>query len=207
METLGIRTKKSWAGPGMDAFDAELVIWDEKFDSRLYIHVNQGFGNHYTVADYSVFDYLTGETKEEPNKIGEYMEEYEQLTDAIQSKYLDGFILLDNILNEMQGLTYGHRESIYSYIVSDIEWDDEYFDEDNSEYMVTTTGEFLYQSKSMTAPVKRQVKGTATVETKTFQMIDENGVVIESFDDVEAAEKSKWSLLYKKIDEELDSCL
>lgn len=198
METIGIRTKKSWAGPGMEAFDAELTIWDDEKNGYLYIHVNQFMGSHFTVADYSMFDYLTGQSEEAPTV--DYIEEYESLVDAIQSRYLDGFILLDNILNEMQDLTYNHRESVYSYIVSDIDWDEDVDDED----IGIVTGDFLYQNKSMDTPVKRQVKGVDNGGDRLFQMMDESGAVLESFDDVEATSKSRWSLLYAKINENLD---
>lgn len=208
MEIIGIRTKKSFAGPGLDAIDAEMKIWDDASDGYVYLHMNVYEGEHFTAAKFSIFDYMSGETEEEP--VGEFDEEYESLVEAMQSNYIEGFILLNNIVNEMVDITYGHRESIYNYIVSEVELSDdidEVYDSEDPEGPVTITAEFMYQSKTMRQAAPRRATVTCVDEAYSFRMYDGDENILEEFDDEEAASRSKWSLLYVNLKEKLQESL
>lgn len=202
MEIIGIRTKKTWAGPGSEAFDAEMKIWDAETDEYCYLHYNIWDGEHFTVSKTSYFDYITGETEDEPEI--DYIEEYDSLSDALTSAFIDGFILLRSTVNEMADITYGRRESIYNYIISDLNFTE--FRPNEDEECNAIFVEFMYKTKSMNTALVRRAKAEWTESgDKQFTMYDENNSQIEFFDDIEAAEKSKWYLLYEQLAERLEN--
>ena len=202
MEIISIRTEKVFAGPGVDAHEGEIKTWDETNNRYLYIHCSFYEGTHLTVSHQSVMDYmLNGDANEAPEF--EFIEEYDDLFDAMTSKYIDGFILLNNLLNEMIDFTYGHRESIYNYIVSPIE-----FEEEGDNVTNRLTARFQYKTKSMKNAVQRKAFVSMSDGMVTHcGMYDENYKVVESFEDVEAAERSKWMLLYQSMAERLRDCM
>lgn len=199
MEIISIRAEKLFAGPGMDAHEGEIKTWDETTRNYLYIHCTFFDGAYFTVARESMMDYLLNGDATTPFEI-EFIEEYENLCDAMNSKYIDGFILLNNLLNEMIDFTYGHRESVYNYIVSPIEFED--VEGDALEQTLAAT--FQYQTKSMKNSVQRKAVVRVTDGIVTLcSMYDEAGNAIESFENVESAERSKWMLLYQKMVEKI----
>lgn len=199
MEVISIRTEKNFVAPGVYAYEAEIKSWDEKSGNYLYLHYTVFEGNHLSVAHESVLDYEFDDDSEDDI---EFIEYYESLADAMVSDYIDGFILMHNLLNEMIDLNYGRRKSIYNYIVSPINFE-EVEEEDIDDTTLSAT--FMYQTKSMKSPVQRR----ATVTTchgivVQCRMYDENDQLLESFEDVEAAERSKWMLLYESLIEQMD---
>lgn len=204
MEVISIRIEKIFAGPGMDAFEAEIKTWDEVNNNYIYLHYSIFEGNHFTVAHKSMMDYMVNGTADEEFDI-EYIEYYESLAEAMVSDYIDGFILMHNTLNEMIDLTYGRRESIYNYIVSPIEFE-EVVEENILDETLSAT--FMYQTKTMKTAVQRK----ATVTTcdgivVRCCMYDENNQLLEDFEDAEAAERSKWMLLYENMIEKMNSAM
>ena len=203
MEIIEIRTKKSWAGPGLEAYDAEITLWEN--GDYLYLHYNAFDGEHYTVSKKSIFDYVTGNGEENEEIEFEFDEEYEDLVSAMASNYIDGFVLLHNTVSEMNDITYGHRDSVYSYIVSPIEMEDNTDSDDEEKFL---SAEFMYQSKSMKVAMKRKVVvKTPGFGCFTYSLYDDADQLIEFFDDEEAAARSKWQLLYSGMKEKLEQLL
>lgn len=199
MEIIKIRTEKVWAGPGLEAFEAEIKLWDEATNDYLYLHYNLFDGEHYTVCKKSIFDFMTG--AEDDSEEITFDEEYEDLVSAMASKYIDGFVLLHNTVAEMVDITYGHRDSVYSYIVSPIAMKDNADSDEEEKFL---SGEFMYKSKSMKVAVKRKVVVKSPgFGCYTYSLYDEAGQLIENFDDEEAATRSKWHLLYTSMKEKL----
>lgn len=202
MEIISIRTEKIWAGPGVDAHEGEIKTWDDANNRYLYIHCSFYAGTHFTVSHQSVMDYLLNDNADQDIEF-EFIEEYDDLFDAMTSEYIDGFILLNNLLNEMADFTYGRRESIYNYIVSPIE-----FEEVGDNVKGGLIASFQYKTKSMKNAVQRKAFVYMSDGFVTrCGMYDENHKVVESFEDVEAAERSKWMLLYQNIAERLGDCM
>lgn len=202
MEILSIRSEKNFAGPGVDAMEAEVKIWDEEANDYRYLNYCIYEGEHFCVAAQSIMDYMVDDEPAEDEEIV-MIENYESLADAMVSKYIDGFVLAHHIVNEMVDITFGHRKSIYNYIVSPIEFevgDDE--DEDILEESIVA--KFLYQSNSMTKPVQRKAMvRTCDSFVSLCCMYDEDGKIVESFEDVDAASRSKWYLLYQNMIEKI----
>lgn len=200
MEIISIRTEKLWAGPGVEALEGEIKAWDEKENKPIYIHCSVYDGVHFAVSYQSPMDYLVNGNAEDNIEL-ELLEEYNGLGSAMGSNYIDGFILLNNLINEMVDITYGHRESIYSYIVSPIQFEEVEAESPDSEIL---SAKFQYKTKSMVNPVQReaivQVDGTFV---SFCGMIDENEQMVETFESEEEAERSKWFLLYQHMIEKL----
>ncbi|MDO5520826.1 MAG: hypothetical protein Q4G58_10085 [bacterium] len=97
MKIIETRSKKTPAGPGLWGYDAEAVVEDQ--GQVLYIHANYYMGDHYTVSSESMFDYMTGETEEEP--YAEFIEEYEDLEDAESSEYYEVFEMLEEMIKDL----------------------------------------------------------------------------------------------------------
>lgn len=97
MNIIRTRCKKTFAGPGMWAYDAEAKVEDR--GEILYIHQNFYGNDHFTVAEESIFDYMTGETEEEV--IADFIEEYENLDEAQESRYIEIFKMLDQMIREL----------------------------------------------------------------------------------------------------------
>lgn len=199
MEILSIRSEKTLAAPGMYALEAEIKIWDEEARDYRFLHYCVYEGDHFSVASQSIIDF---EIDDDQDDDLDMLENYESLADAMTSKYIDGFILLHQIINEMIDITFGHRKSLYNYIVSPIEFkmgnEDDLFEES----IIAT---FQYQTKAMSTPVQRKaVVRTSDSFVSLCSMYDENGNVVESFEDADAAERSKWYLLYQHMIEKIN---
>ena len=200
MEILSIRSEKNFAGPGVDAFEAEIKIWDEEANGYRFLHYCIFEGEHFAVSSQSIIDY---EIDDDSDEDIEMIESYDSLADAMVSKYIDGFILAHQIVNEMVDITFGHRKSIYNYIVSPIEME---MGEDESEDILEETliAKFLYQPNTNAKPVERKaVVRTVDSFVSLCCMYDENGQIVESFEDADAAARSKWYLLYQSMIERM----
>ena len=203
MEILSIRSEKNFVAPGVYALEAEIKIWDEEANDYRYLNYCVYEGEHFNVSAKSVMDYMFDEDADNEEDI-EMIESYESLADAMISKYIDGFVLAHQIINEMIDITFGHRKSIYNYIVSPIEFEmgD---DEEESILEETLIAKFMYQPSTKAKPVQRKaIVRTADSFVSLCCMYDENDQVVESFEDVDAAARSKWYLLYQNMIEKMN---
>lgn len=120
-----VKAKRTMAGPGMDAFDAEAVV-SEAGKADVYVHVNEyDMFKHYTVSVKSLMDSeddgqeMTEEEKEAfHQKImqmisdcvvdtdvtdgPEYIEEYSKLADAKKSEYGEVFSALSKVIGMLK---------------------------------------------------------------------------------------------------------
>lgn len=120
-----VKAKRTMAGPGMDAFDAEAVVSEAGKDD-VYVHVNEyDMFKHYTVSAKSLMDSeddgqeMTEEEKEAfHQKImqmisdcvvdsdvtdgSEYIEEYSKLADAKKSEYGEVFSALSKVIGMLK---------------------------------------------------------------------------------------------------------
>ena len=202
MEILSIRSEKQLVSPGTYALETELKIWDEEVNDYRYLNYCVYEGEHFNVTARSIMDYIVdGESDEEDI---EMIESYESLAEAMISRYIDCFILAHQIVNDMIDITYGHRKSIYNYIVSPIEFK---MGNDATENILEETliAKFMYQPSSKAKPVQRKaIVCTADGFVARCCMYDENDQVVESFEDVDAAARSKWYLLYHNMIERMN---
>ena len=93
-----VRSKASFAGPGVYGYDAEARVEDE-YGGRVYVHVNDYCGRHYTVTKKSMYDFMTGPSDAD---VPEKEEEYESLKAAEASKYRKVFKMLSAVVSGMQ---------------------------------------------------------------------------------------------------------
>lgn len=93
-----IRSKSSYAGPGMRGYDAEARVEDQ-YGNAVYVHVNEYDGRHYTVFKTSIYDFMTGKA-EDPNAVFE--EEYSKLSDAKDSAYYKVFDTLNKVITRLE---------------------------------------------------------------------------------------------------------
>ena len=203
MEILSVRSEKNFIAPGEYALEAEVKIWDEEANVYRYLNYCVYEGEHFSASAQSIMDYIAADESSAEENI-EMLESYESLAEAMVSKYIDGFILAHQVVNEMIDITFGHRKSIYNYIVSPIEFET---GDDAEENMLEETliAKFMYQPSSNVKPVQRKaVVRTADSFVSLCCMCDENGQVVESFEDAEAAARSKWYLLYQNMIERMD---
>ena len=203
MEILSVRSEKHLVSPGTYALNAEVKIWDEEANDYRYLNYCVYEGEHFNVSAKSIMDYIVDEDADNEEDI-EMIESYESLADAMVSKYIDGFILAHQIVNEMIDITFGHRKSIYNYIVSPIEFEE---GDDKEENILEDTliAKFMYQPNTNAKPVRRKaIVRTADSFVSLCCMYDENDQVVEFFEDVDAAARSKWYLLYQNMIEKMD---
>ena len=204
MEILSVRSEKHLVSPGTYALNAEVKIWDEEANDYRYLNYCVYEGEHFNVSAKSIMDYIVDEDADNEEDI-EMIESYESLADAMVSKYIDGFILAHQIVNEMIDITFGHRKSIYNYIVSPIEFEE---GDDKEENILEDTliAKFMYQPSTNAKPVRRKaIVRTADSFVSLCCMYDENDQVVELFEDVDAAARSKWYLLYQNMIEKMDA--
>ena len=187
------------------ALNAEVKIWDEETNDYRYLNYSLFDGmQQFDVTAQSVLDYLNDDNANIEEDI-ETLEFYESLAEAIVSKYIDGFILTYQIVNEMIDITFGHRKSIYNYIVSPIEFEMGDNEEENI-LEETLIAKFMYQPSTNAKPVQRKaIVRTTDSFVSLCCMYDENDQVVESFEDIDAAARSKWYLLYQNMIEKMDA--
>lgn len=201
MEILSVRSEKNFVAPGEYALEAEIKIWDEEVNDYRYLNYCVYEGEHFSVSAKSIMDYVVDDESGAEENI-EMIESYESLADAMVSKYIDGFILAHQIVNEMIDITFGHRKSIYNYIVSPIEF--ETSDEDENALEETLIAKFMYQPNANAKPIQRKaVVRTADNFVALCCMYDENDQIVETFEDADTAARSKWYLLYQNMIERM----
>lgn len=101
MMVTNLRAKVTTACAGMVGYDAEATV-EEGSNNVKYVHANYyGDDVSLTVTDKSVFDYVTGQSEEDPH--ADVLEEYEGISDAENSKYIKVFAVLDQMLQLMEG--------------------------------------------------------------------------------------------------------
>ncbi len=97
MKALNMRAARTLAGAGVYAYDAEMKVAMED-GAVVFLHANYAEENHFTVARESIFDYMVGESADEPAI--EVLEEYDSLLAAMVSPYYRGFQALDALVDE-----------------------------------------------------------------------------------------------------------
>ena len=201
MEILSVRSEKNIIAPGVYALEAEIKIWDDAANDYRYLDYCIYEGEHFSVAAQSIMDYMLNDASSEDDIV--MLENYDSLADAMVSKYIDGFILAHQIVNEMIDITFGHRKSIYNYIVSPIEFENGKEENVLEESLIAT---FMYQPNVNTKAVQRKaVVRTSDSFVSVCCMYDEDDQVVETFEDADAAAKSKWYLLYQNMIERMNA--
>lgn len=102
MEVMSERCTSTLMCGGMYAYDAEMAVRNDE-DNIVYLHANYSYGDHFTVADASIYDWMTTESDEEPDVT--FIEEYDSLESALSSKYADFFRKLDKITDAEKNKT------------------------------------------------------------------------------------------------------
>ncbi len=201
MEILSVRSEKNFIAPGVYALESEIKIWDEEVNDYRYLDYCIYEGEHFSVAAQSIMDYMLNDASSEEDIV--MLENYDSLADAMGSKYIDGFILAHQIVNEMIDITFGHRKSIYNYIVSPIEFENS---EEENILEESLIAKFMYQPNANAKPVQRKaIVRTSDSFVSLCRMYDENDQVVESFEDADAAARSKWYLLYQNMIERMNA--
>lgn len=78
-------------------YNAEIKIDDN--GEFLFIHVYIHSDSHYTVAKSSIFDFMT--QKSDTNEEVEFIEEYQSLEEAKNSKYYTYFEIADKMIDDL----------------------------------------------------------------------------------------------------------
>ena len=95
-----VRGKVTTACAGMVGYDAEATV-EETTGNVKYVHAScYGDDICFSVTDKSLFDYLTGQEKEDPH--AEILEDYEGINNTSDSKYHRVFVILANVLKLME---------------------------------------------------------------------------------------------------------
>ena len=97
MRILSIRARITTACAPSEAQDAELLTQDGK---NLFLHINEYDGEHYTVAESSIFDYLTIGTEKTPEVA--FIEEYSNWRSTQKSKYKEYFSQLRKVIKMLK---------------------------------------------------------------------------------------------------------
>lgn len=101
MLVTNLIAKITTACDGMVGYDAEATV-EEGTENVKYARASYyGEDVCFSVTDKSVFDYLTGQSDEDPH--AETLEEYEGIGDTTESKYHKVFTVLDQMLQLMEG--------------------------------------------------------------------------------------------------------
>lgn len=106
MRITQMRAKTTVISEGLEAHDAEVQIEGMKGRRMavLYVHVNDFQQRHYTLADKSMFEFLTGQTEEaEPV---EFLEEHENLASAQLSEYAEFYETADRMIDALSQWQY-----------------------------------------------------------------------------------------------------
>jgi len=99
MKTLEKRCLRTLIGPGKYAYDAELVIEEE--EGRVsFLHANYNNGQHFTVGDGSIFEYMTQLSGEDLPEV-QFSEVYDSLEAALASNYYQYFSDMDQMVKGM----------------------------------------------------------------------------------------------------------
>ena len=93
-----IRSKSSYAGPGMRGYDAEARVEDQ-YGNKVFVHVNEYDGRHYTVSKKSIYDFMTGKAEDLKTV---FDEEYSKLSDAKGSAYYKVFDTLNKVITRLE---------------------------------------------------------------------------------------------------------
>lgn len=102
MEIKGLRYKKGFSGTGIVAYDAEFQLTDND-DQTIFVYVSHTtVDEQYYVSNESIFDYLTGESKEEP--VSQLIEDYTSLDDAYNSKFFKYFKKLEEVISKINSI-------------------------------------------------------------------------------------------------------
>ncbi len=101
MRIIEERGKVTPIGEDLEAKDVELVIesMEGRRFVRRYLHVNSFLKKHYSLAEKSIFTYMTGE-QEDPGEI-RFIEEFQELEQARYSPYGAFYEIADSMLEEL----------------------------------------------------------------------------------------------------------
>lgn len=96
-----VRGKITTACAGVCGYDAEATIEDEN-GKVLYAHANDfNDGITFTISETSMYDYLTGQSDDDPDV--EFIEQYDGLGESTDSVYHKVFVVLDQVIQLMEG--------------------------------------------------------------------------------------------------------
>ena len=95
MRILSIRARITTAWAPSEAQDAEMELLTQD-GKNLFLHINEYDGEHYTVAESSIFDYLTIGTEKTPEVA--FIEEYSNWRSTQKSKYKEYFSQLRKVI-------------------------------------------------------------------------------------------------------------
>lgn len=90
---IEVNAEKSFAGPGEWAYDAEACVKAPEGDT-VYVHVNMyDMFRHYVVSKVSMMEDIVDDS--------EFIEQYERMSDAKESKYYKVFDALNKVITMM----------------------------------------------------------------------------------------------------------
>lgn len=99
MRILNIRARITTACVASEAQDAEMELLTQD-GKNLFLHINEYEGEHYTVAESSIFDYLTTGTEKTPEVL--FIEEYSSWKSTQKSKYKEYFSQLRKVIKMLK---------------------------------------------------------------------------------------------------------
>ena len=103
MREISRKIERTLACVGSYAYDAEMQIETDDHQTKV-LHVNYFDGFHFTVAERSIIDYVTGETTIDPDVTFE--KSYDNLDETRDSDYYTSFLVLYQAI-----MDYGDQDS------------------------------------------------------------------------------------------------
>lgn len=112
MEVISKRGTSTLMCESMYAYDAEMVV-KNKEGKVVYLHANYSYGDHFTVGDGSIYDWMTQGSEDEPNVT--FYEEYESFEEASSSRYASFFQELDKMADEVKEKRDSYEDDTANY--------------------------------------------------------------------------------------------
>jgi transcriptional regulator with XRE-family HTH domain len=112
MEVISKRGTSTLMCQDMYAYDAEMVVKNDE-GKIVYLHANYSYGDHFTVSNASIYDWMTTASEEEPKVT--FLEEYDSLESTSNSKYAGFFQELDKMTDEVKVKTDSDDDDTANY--------------------------------------------------------------------------------------------
>jgi len=179
---IGIQAKSTQVSPGCMGFDAQAEVLTAE-GKMVYVDVNWFDElNGFFVADENVFAYLTGEIERNDELFNDHlMEVYSSIEEAQKSEYAGCFTMLDNIIYQMYHGPIidqpGIELSEPSVVVEFNDWED---------YAFLANRSFVDKGKKYIARI------CVSADDYYVYTIERDEKIVESYDDLDEAVKSKW---------------
>lgn len=97
IKVINKRAERTQIIPPPSAYNAEITI--EEDGKILYVHICSHAETSYTVAEKSVYDYMTRKTDEFEEV--DFLEEYIEDEEAMESKYAEYFKMAEDMLEKL----------------------------------------------------------------------------------------------------------